>query len=97
MAFDKDIPGYEIEVYGVLVNVTDRETIEGFLLVGADGSWSKVRRQLLPNVSSLDSEGRLIYGKTIMTPDFLERFNTAAMNGMTLIRDDSKSSPSSCR
>ena len=93
VTFSKEITAYYTQEDGVLVKFTDGGSVEGSLLVGADGSWSRVRRQLLPDVSLLDSEGRNIYGKTPMTPEFLAKFNPDATKGMAFIQDASQDLP----
>ncbi len=61
------------------------ERIKGSLLVGAEGAYSKVRQQYLPNVTRLlDTDARTIYGKTVLTPE-LEAVCAAAGQGTTLI------------
>ncbi|MCJ1326149.1 hypothetical protein MMC10_002813 [Thelotrema lepadinum] len=93
VTFNKEIVSYELEDDGVSVNFSDGESMEGSLLVGADGSWSKIRRQLLPSVELLDSEGRSFYGKTTITPELRESFNSGAMKGLTLVQDASQEPP----
>lgn len=63
---------------------------EGDILVGADGVYSRTRRQYLPDHTPCDMHARSIYGKTLITPALLERFNKDATEWMTLIMDNKK-------
>ncbi|KAJ7741454.1 cercosporin toxin biosynthesis protein [Mycena maculata] len=65
----------------------------GTLLVGADGARSGVRRQFLPGVGLLDTEGRLIYGKTSLTRELEETFDARAMAGLSMLRDAARAGP----
>jgi 2-polyprenyl-6-methoxyphenol hydroxylase-like FAD-dependent oxidoreductase len=65
--FGKAMERYGEDVDGVKVTFNDGTVANGSFLVGADGAWSKVRRQLLPDYRLLDAGGRLIYGKTVLT------------------------------
>lgn len=57
---------------GVLVRFSDNSTVRGSLLVGADGGFSRVRAQLVPDVQLLDCGMRMVLGKTPLTPAFYE-------------------------
>ena len=85
--FGKEFSSYEITSTGVAVRFSDSSCVLGTLVVGADGSRSRVRKQLLPKYQLLDTEGRWIYGKTTLTPDLVENFNKRALLGMTLVSD----------
>jgi len=63
---------------------------EGDILVGTDGVYSRTRRQYLPDHTPCDMDARSIYGKTLVTPALLERFNKDATEWMTLIMDNKK-------
>ena len=53
VAFDKAVVGYEHSSDGqVVVHLADGTSARGDVLVGADGSASAVRKQLLPEVSN---------------------------------------------
>lgn len=85
--FGKEIVGYETFTAGegeagstnganggsgVLVRFSDNTTVRGSLLIGADGGFSKVRAQLVPDAQLLDCGMRMVLGKTPLTPAFYE-------------------------
>ncbi|KAL1880107.1 hypothetical protein Daus18300_001470 [Diaporthe australafricana] len=57
---------------GVLVRFSDNSTVRGSLLVGADGGFSRIRSQLVPDVQTLDCGLRMVLGKTPLAPAFYE-------------------------
>ncbi|KUI57710.1 Zeaxanthin epoxidase, chloroplastic [Cytospora mali] len=70
ISFGKKFGGYHVTPDGnVEVLFEDGSTASGSVLVGADGQRSKVRRQLLPGLTVLDTEGRAVFGKTFLTPE----------------------------
>lgn len=85
--FGKEIIGYEMftsggdetgsangadDGSGVLVRFSDNSTVRGSLLIGADGGFSRIRAQLVPDVQLLDCGMRMVLGKTPLTPAFYE-------------------------
>ena len=81
--FDKTLERYEqIEGGKVRVVFTDGTIAVGDLLVGADGTNSTVREQLIPD-AKLTEMGRTIYGKTLLTASTSEWLPENFYNGMT--------------
>lgn len=72
--FGKTFKSYAETEEGVTVRFIDGSEAAGIAIVGADGTWSKVRQQLLPGFHLVDTEGRLIFGKTDITDELLSRF-----------------------
>ncbi|TWU71829.1 hypothetical protein ED733_002091 [Metarhizium rileyi] len=85
--YGKELLRYEDTDQGVVAYFKDGTTALGSFLVGADGSGSVTRRQFLQHHLPLDTEGRCIYGRTLITPELLERFPARAMRWMTLVID----------
>ena len=90
LEYGKELDKHEDGEDSVTVTFKDGSTARGCLLVGADGVWSKIRSQLLPSYALVDTKGRLIYGKTEVTSDFIAKFSPEAMNGLTFIRDSKR-------
>jgi 2-polyprenyl-6-methoxyphenol hydroxylase-like FAD-dependent oxidoreductase len=91
--FGKEFLKYEITPRGITVHFTDRSKVDGILLVGADGTKSRVRKQLLPNHIFMDTEGRWFYGKTTITPELLSELSEHVANGFALVQDRTKELP----
>lgn len=67
ISFGKRFSHYSLHADSVTANFDDSSTASGTLLIGADGVRSLVRRQLLPDHQVLDTEGRAIFGKTLLS------------------------------
>ncbi|KAG0647704.1 Dual O-methyltransferase FAD-dependent monooxygenase CTB3 [Hyphodiscus hymeniophilus] len=87
--FGKTLTKYETTDSGITAYFSDGSSEQGTLLVGADGTTSPVRKQLLPNFRYLDTGSRVIYGKTPITEELLAHFPANAMAGTTIIQDQS--------
>lgn len=61
-------------------------TEEGDVIVGADGISSQIRQQYLPSNCPLDTCVRIIYEKTTLTPDLVQKFNKDASECRTCQR-----------
>ncbi|TVY65608.1 Zeaxanthin epoxidase-chloroplastic-like protein [Lachnellula suecica] len=85
--FGKKFVRYELNDEGVTVFFADGSSEQGTLLVGADGARSAVRKQLLPDIKPLDTEGCCIYGKSHLTPELLERLPPKHRRWMTVVVD----------
>jgi len=91
--FGLEFVRYDITGSGVRVQFKNGREVDGRLVVGADGTWSRVRRQLKPDFTLLDTEGRIVYGKTPLTPEFEKNFPKNCLRGLTLIQDRSQELP----
>ncbi|EXJ94832.1 hypothetical protein A1O1_03230 [Capronia coronata CBS 617.96] len=86
--FSKRFTHYTTSDAGVTAHFSDSTTASGTFLVGAEGVHSPVRKQFLPDHKHVDTGGRFVYGKTLLTPELRARFPAAGMSRMTLITDN---------
>ncbi|KAE8314429.1 hypothetical protein BDV41DRAFT_533623 [Aspergillus transmontanensis] len=87
--FGKALDHYTLHDDKVSAHFTDGSVEDGAILVGADGVRSRVRKQLIPGAKVVDTGMRALYGKTPITPEFLERFPEQYQRGMNIAIDDS--------
>ena len=91
--FGREFERFKTTPEGVVVRFKDGTEVKGSILVGADGTKSKLRKQLFPEHKLVDTEGRWFYGKTTLTPELDETFNELALKGLTLVQDKTKGIP----
>lgn len=84
--FRKRFERYEVAANGdIVAHFTDGTKASGSFLIGADGVRSVVRRQLLPCMEVLDTEGRAVFGKTIVNHDLTSQMAPEIGRGISLI------------
>ncbi|KAF9206707.1 hypothetical protein BGZ49_001973 [Haplosporangium sp. Z 27] len=85
--FGKKFSHFEVSGDQVTATFEDGSQAQGCLLVGADGIRSAVRRQHLPDMNMVDTTGRTIYGKTLITPELVNSFPAEGLRGITAVKD----------
>ncbi|KAF4497398.1 salicylate 1-monooxygenase (flavo monooxygenase) [Fusarium agapanthi] len=90
ISFGKTFESYRVTSDGVEVTFTDGTKESGAILVGADGTRSHIRRQLMPNYTVLDTECGAIYGKTFTKPETRVSMANKFFGGIWLAGDSSK-------
>ena len=93
--FDKAFVNYEHTPTGVIAHFADgSSSIEGSLLVGADGYKSKVTKQLVGDlVTPIDLGPRMFYGKSPITPELEKVMNSHLKYGVRVAIDISSAKP----
>jgi 2-polyprenyl-6-methoxyphenol hydroxylase-like FAD-dependent oxidoreductase len=72
---------------GIIAHFESGLKVKGSVLVGADGTWSPVRQSLLPSFTLVDTEARLIFGRTDLNEKIVQDLSPEALQGLTFIRD----------
>lgn len=90
ISFGKAFERYTEQDGGIVAHFTDGSTAKGSLLIGCDGARSAVRQQYLPHHRILDTRGRCVYGKTILTDALRASLEPAVMRRMSAIKDRSR-------
>ncbi|KAI0139835.1 hypothetical protein GGR57DRAFT_442175 [Xylariaceae sp. FL1272] len=88
--FGKTFDRYEIDEEHECVTAffDDGTTAKGRFLVGAEGRSSRVRRQYVPDIVRVDTEGCLLFGMSPITPELSEIMDKAGVVGMCLLEDE---------
>ncbi|PPJ53309.1 hypothetical protein CBER1_00904 [Cercospora berteroae] len=89
ISFGKEIAYYKTDdsTSTVTAEFKDGTHITGGFLAGTDGLHSVVRKTCVPNHRIVDTGAACIYGKTVMTPEFLTRFPEKGLRFMTVASD----------
>jgi len=84
--FDARVVGYDHSSDGpVVVHLADGSSARGDVLVGADGSASAVRKQLLPRARVIDTGVAGIAGKVYLSERIRERIGSQLLSQMTMV------------
>lgn len=88
ITYDATFTRYSIEPTGVAAHFADGSQVQGSLLVGADGTRSKVASQLVGAAASPRDLGlRLIYGKTPLTRELESALLPTLQKGIAFVTD----------
>jgi salicylate hydroxylase len=81
--------GWDRDGDRVALHLADGTTVEGHVLVGADGVNSVVRRELLPEVEVIDTgvRGLGIFMRTPLTPDIHDALPSILLDGFVIAAD----------
>lgn len=82
--FGKKLERYELVEGCVTAHFADGSCVEGSMILGGDGIRSQVRKQMLPNQILLDTEGRAVFGKTVIEGDIFSKIPKEIGKGLTL-------------
>ncbi|KAL9079086.1 MAG: hypothetical protein Q9157_002012 [Trypethelium eluteriae] len=93
--FNHELVSYSLLPDRKSVTISFKNSVQatGSPLVGADGAWSRVRQQYLPNFVPVDTEARWLYGKTLLTPQLKAELHPDMLKGLILVSDLGQSVP----
>ena len=88
--YEAPVSGFFADDGGVLLRLLDGRTIEGDVLIGADGVGSPVRRQLLPDVQIVPAPvGALgLFGRSPLTEEIIAGLPEVLSAAFVIARDD---------
>ena len=81
--FDHALTSFTQDAGGVQVRLANGRTLEGDLLVAADGAQSAIRRQLLPHAAIMDTGMRCVYGRILLNDEILRGLPEPLFGGFT--------------
>ncbi|KAM0749021.1 FAD/NAD(P)-binding domain-containing protein [Meredithblackwellia eburnea MCA 4105] len=81
------VDSYTLSEAAIVANLSSGSSAEGTLLVGADSLHSSIRRQLLPDLTLVDTRSRAIYGKTLITSQLEKELDSRALQKMCMFRE----------
>lgn len=84
ISFGKRLERFEVLHGEVVVYFADGSSERDAFLVGADGARSVVRKQLIPEMVVLDTEGRAVFGKTVITDELIREMHPKIGRGITV-------------
>lgn len=90
ITYDFAFTSYTLENDCVIAHFANGTSVRGSLLVGADGVRSKVAAQLVGSAEKaapIDLGIRLVYGKTLLTPDVEEMLHPILQKGTCFVTD----------
>jgi 2-polyprenyl-6-methoxyphenol hydroxylase-like FAD-dependent oxidoreductase len=78
--------GYSEQPGGVRLHLADGASVQGDVLVGADGIRSPIRAQRLPNVEVVEAgiEGLGLYARSALPPEVLESLPSTLLDGFVI-------------
>jgi 2-polyprenyl-6-methoxyphenol hydroxylase-like FAD-dependent oxidoreductase len=85
----KPATGYEETAEGVSLHLEGGTSVEGDVLVGADGIRSAVRRQKLPDVPVIDTgiDGIGVFGRSPLSPEIVASLPPLLLQGVIFVAD----------
>lgn len=84
ISYGKRFSRYELVDQGTKAYFEDGSMVEGSMIIGADGVWSRVRRQMLPDFVLLDTAGRAVFGKTLIDKHTFDGVPAVLEQGISL-------------
>lgn len=67
--FNARVVGFDETDSGVVAGLEDGSTVEGDVLVGADGTYSQVRSGLIPDSDAVEHEGHFVWRGVVTPPE----------------------------
>lgn len=88
ITYDSAFTSYDLTPDSVTAHFANGTSVNGSLLVGADGVRSKVASQLIGDLAAPHDLGfRIIYGKTPLNPEIAEALHPTMRKGVSFVTD----------